>query len=181
MSEPQIFNRVACHFCEVKDAEITRLKAFSAGRGMVSEAADISEVAVLVVGLHERIAQVEQERDALHADLDLQIKRTEEARNERDALRAANSHFDAEILRLTTERETMRVKVAKQVEELNTIIRQKWEIEGERDALRRANAKFDAEILRITVEREALRADLKACAGALDDLMQKALDTPEDA
>ena len=72
-------------------------------------------------------------------------------------------------------------KVAQQVEELNTIIRQKWEIEGERDALRRANAKFDAEILRITVEREALRADLKACAGALDDLMQKALDTPEDA
>ena len=87
MSEPQIFNRVACHFCEVKDAEITRLKAFAAGRGMVSEAADISEVAVLVVGLHERIARVEQERDALHADLDLQIKRTEEVRNERDALR----------------------------------------------------------------------------------------------
>ena len=102
--------------------KIDRLEAFASGHGMVSEAADISEVAVLVVGLHERIARVEQERDAangradanfekleeaqwelaemvetlrnegverdaLHADLDLQIKRTEEARNERDALR----------------------------------------------------------------------------------------------
>ena len=67
--------------------EIARLKSAAAGHGMVSEMADMSEVAVLVVGLHERIARVEQERDALHADLDLQIKRTEEARNERDALR----------------------------------------------------------------------------------------------
>ena len=72
---------------EAKDAEIARLKSAAAGHGMVSEMADMSEVAVLVVGLHERIARVEQERDALHADLDLQIKRTEETRNERDALR----------------------------------------------------------------------------------------------
>ena len=68
-------------------AEIARLKAAAAGHEMVSEMADMEEVAVLVVGLHGRIARVEQERDALHADLDLQIKRTEEARNDRDALR----------------------------------------------------------------------------------------------
>ena len=73
--------------------KIDRLKAAAAGHGMVSEMADMSEVAFLVVGLHERIALVEQERDALHADLDLQIKRTEEARNERDAALSKSTTF----------------------------------------------------------------------------------------
>ena len=76
-----------CKGCQTKNEEIARLKAAAAGQGMVSEMADMEEVAVLVVGLHDRIALVEQERNALHADLDLQIKRTEEARNERDVLR----------------------------------------------------------------------------------------------
>jgi chromosome segregation ATPase len=35
------------------------------------------------------------------------------------------------IATLTAEREALRAKVAQQVEELNTIIRQKWEIEGQ--------------------------------------------------
>ena len=43
---------------EKLEAEITRLKDFARGRGMVSEAADMVEVAVLVCGLHDKIARL---------------------------------------------------------------------------------------------------------------------------
>ena len=46
---------------EKLEAEITRLKDFARGRGMVSEAADMVEVAVLVCGLHDKIARLKAE------------------------------------------------------------------------------------------------------------------------
>ena len=45
--------------------ENKRLKLFASGRGMVSEADNMSEVAVLVCGLHDKIERLERElRDA---------------------------------------------------------------------------------------------------------------------
>jgi len=43
---------------DVAREEIARLRDFAAGKGMVSEAADMGEVAVLVVGLHAEIARL---------------------------------------------------------------------------------------------------------------------------
>ena len=40
------------------ESELARLKSFASGRGMVSEASDMSEVAVLVCGLHDEIARL---------------------------------------------------------------------------------------------------------------------------
>ena len=47
--------------------ELERLKDFAAGRGMVSEAADMREVAVLVCGLHDEITRLRREQvDEVH-------------------------------------------------------------------------------------------------------------------
>ena len=43
------------------EKEVERLKETAMGRGMVSEMADMAEVAVLVCGLHDRIKQLEYE------------------------------------------------------------------------------------------------------------------------
>jgi hypothetical protein len=56
------FTRRGCEACVEKDQKIARLKDAAKGIGMVSEMADVEEVAVLVVGLHQRLAEVERER-----------------------------------------------------------------------------------------------------------------------
>ena len=40
--------------------EIKRIRDFASGRGMVSEAADLVEVAVLVCGLHDKIDDLQK-------------------------------------------------------------------------------------------------------------------------
>jgi chromosome segregation ATPase len=54
---------------------------------------------------------------------------------ERDELSANLSSANAQLRALADEVGDFSAKIAKQVDELNTVIRQKWEIEAERDAL----------------------------------------------
>lgn len=49
---------------------INRIETFAAGRGMVSEAANIDEIAVLVCGLHDKIQRLETEAGVMKAALD---------------------------------------------------------------------------------------------------------------
>ena len=67
-------------------------------------------------------------------------------------------------------------KVAQQVEELNTVIRQKWEIEGQLErcaksvkALVSERAEKDAEIATLTTERDALLAVAEAAKAMLGE------------
>ena len=73
----------------------------------------------------------------------------------------------------------MQEKVAQQVEELNTIIRQKWDLEAELGGIKKRylatikgrdhdNLMLRDAVAVLTAERDALRADLTALAEAID-------------